>query len=227
MGLKGAERIAEYVESVNKDNVDYNESLAAKDYFSYYHEGFNRRTEDPINSRLNYGYAVVRSAIARKLVTAGFHPTFGMHHDNQLNAFNLADDLIEPYRAIVDLVVHNNIGTIAKDSSNREYGGDYRMRLLVILSPTEKWGTKTEYTKLRKFLHKDGYIRIAPEVFMRIVQNRKASEKHYKRIEEYAPKSGVVRLLRLTEKQYNNIYMVSGALDYQEKAVGANVHIML
>lgn len=111
MGLKSAERIAEYVESVNKDNVDYNESLAAKDYFSYYHEGFNRRTEDPINSRLNYGYAVVRSAIARKLVTAGFHPTFGMHHGNQLNAFNLADDLIEPYRAIVDLVVHNNIGT--------------------------------------------------------------------------------------------------------------------
>lgn len=43
------------------------------------------------------------------------------------------------------------------------------MRLIAILSPTEKWGTKTEYTKLRKFLHKDGYIRIAPEVFMRIV----------------------------------------------------------
>jgi CRISPR-associated protein Cas2 len=46
------------------------------------------------------------------------------------------------------------------------------MRLLVILSPTEKWGTKTEYTKLRKFLHKDGYLRIALEVYMRIVQNR-------------------------------------------------------
>lgn len=46
------------------------------------------------------------------------------------------------------------------------------MRLLVILSPTEKWETKTEYTKLRKFLHKDGYLRIAPEVYMRIVQNR-------------------------------------------------------
>ena len=93
------------------ENVDYNESLAAKDYFSYYHEGFNRRTEDPINSRLNYGYAVVRSAIARKLVATGFHPAFGIHHDNQLNAFNLADDLIEPFRAIVDLVAHENIGS--------------------------------------------------------------------------------------------------------------------
>lgn len=109
MGLDGAEKIAEYVLEVNDENVDYSESLAAKEYFSYYHEGFNRRTEDPINSRLNYGYAIVRSAIARKLVSTGFHPTFGLHHDSQLNAFNLADDLIEPYRPMVDLVAHNNI----------------------------------------------------------------------------------------------------------------------
>lgn len=101
------------------------------------------------------------------------------------------------------------------------------MRLLVILSPTDKWGTKMEYTRLRKFLHKDGYMRIAPEVYMRVVQNRKASEKHYRRIEEFAPKTGVVRLLRLTEKQYNKIHLVSGEMDYQEKTVGVNCHIML
>ena len=101
------------------------------------------------------------------------------------------------------------------------------MRLLVILSPTDKWGTKTEYTNLRKFLVKDGYLRIAPEVFMRVVPNRKAAEKHYRRIDEFAPKTGAVRLLRLTEKQYANIYMVSGETDYQEKTVGTNCHIML
>lgn len=111
MGLEGAEKIAAYVSHINEENVDYSESLAAKEYFSFYHEGFNRRTEDSINSRLNYGYAIVRSAIARKLVEAGFHPTFGIHHDSQLNAFNLADDLIEPYRAMVDLVAHDNIGS--------------------------------------------------------------------------------------------------------------------
>ena len=60
------------------------------------------------------GYGVVRSAIARKLVVTGFHPTFGIHHDSQLNAFNLADDLIEPYRPMVDLVVHENIGSNLK-----------------------------------------------------------------------------------------------------------------
>ena len=101
------------------------------------------------------------------------------------------------------------------------------MRLIVILSPTDKWGTKTAYTKLRKFLQKDGYIRIAPEVYMRVVQNRKASEKHYRRIEEWAPKTGVVRLLRLTEKQYGNIFMVTGEADYQEKTVGVNCHIVI
>ena len=74
------------------------------------------------------------------------------------------------------------------------------MRLLVILSPTDKWGTKAEYTKLRKFLQRDGYIRIAPEVYMRIVQNRKASEKQY---------------------------MVTGKADYQEKTVGVNCHIVI
>lgn len=62
---------------------------------------------------------------------------------------------------------------------------------------------------------------------MRVVKNRKASEKHYRRIEELAPATGVVRLLHLTEKQYNKIYMVSGEMDYQEKTVGVNCHIML
>ena len=111
LGAEGAERIAEYTMGIDSNNVDYHESLAAKEYFKYYHEGLNRRTDDPINSRLNYGYAIVRSAIVRKLVATGFHPTFGIHHDNQLNPFNLADDLIEPYRAIVDLIAHENIGT--------------------------------------------------------------------------------------------------------------------
>ena len=101
------------------------------------------------------------------------------------------------------------------------------MRILVILSPTEKWGTKTEYTALRKFLIRDGYLRIAPEVFMRITPTRRASEKHFRRLEEYAPKSGTVRVLRLTEKQYENVYLLTGSPDYQENTVGRNCHIML
>ena len=101
------------------------------------------------------------------------------------------------------------------------------MRLLVILSPTNKWGTKTEYTNLRIFLVKDGYLRIAPEVFMRVTTNRKGAEKHYRRMMEYAPKTGVVRVIRLTEKQYSNIYMLSGEPDPQEDRIGCNCQIML
>lgn len=101
------------------------------------------------------------------------------------------------------------------------------MRILIILNPTNKWGTKTEYTKLRKFLIKDGYIRIAPEVFMRITQNRKSTEKHYRRLEGYAPKTGTVRVLRLTEKQYSNIHIIVQEYDRQEEMVGKNCHVML
>lgn len=111
MGINGSEHIYKYAAELNEANVDISEALAAKEYFEYYHEGLNRRVDDPVNSRLNYGYAVVRSYIARTLVAAGFHPTFGIHHDSQLNAYNLADDLIEPFRAFVDLVAHDNIGS--------------------------------------------------------------------------------------------------------------------
>lgn len=118
MGMEGSDVVAKYIDKITSENVDISEASAAKEYFSHYHEGLNRRSDDPVNSRLNYGYAVVRSAIARSLVAAGFHPTFGIHHDSQLNAFNLADDLIEPYRAIVDIVAHENIGSNVQLTKN-------------------------------------------------------------------------------------------------------------
>lgn len=64
MGMDSAESVLSYVEKIGIDNIDVLEAQAAKEYFSVYHEGLNRRVEDPVNSRLNYGYAVVRSAIA-------------------------------------------------------------------------------------------------------------------------------------------------------------------
>lgn len=70
------------MEKITANNVDVIEALAAKEYFMCYHEGLNRRVDDPINSRLNYGYAVVRSAIARSLVAVGFHLTFGIRHNS-------------------------------------------------------------------------------------------------------------------------------------------------
>ena len=101
------------------------------------------------------------------------------------------------------------------------------MRIIVILSPTNKRGTKTEYTKLRKFLISDGFLRISKEVFMRITNNRKGAEKHYRRLMDYKPKTGIVRVFKLTEKQYAKVLYLTGEEDIQEKMVGNNTLVML
>jgi CRISPR-associated protein Cas1 len=57
------------------------------------------------NNYLNYGYALLRAATARAIVSSGLHAAVGLHHRNQYNAFCLADDLMEPYRPFVDILV--------------------------------------------------------------------------------------------------------------------------
>lgn len=57
------------------------------------------------NAWLNYGYAILRATMARAIVGAGLHPGLGIHHRNKYNAYCLADDLMEPYRPVVDLAV--------------------------------------------------------------------------------------------------------------------------
>ncbi len=66
-------------------------------------EGFRRdRDAGGLNALLNYGYAILRAAVARALVAAGLHPALGIHHSNRGNPFCLADDLMEPLRPLVD-----------------------------------------------------------------------------------------------------------------------------
>lgn len=101
------------------------------------------------------------------------------------------------------------------------------MRLIIILSPTNKYDTKTEYSKLRKFLLSDGYTRIAEEVFQRTVINRKDANKHYSRFLKYLPSTGCVRYIQLTEKQYKNIKVFNHEEDIQEEIVGNKMHVML
>ena len=62
-----------------------------------------------IYAALNYGYAILRGCIARNLVVHGLEPCLGLHHCNAQNNFNLADDLIEPYRPLVDLYVSSYV----------------------------------------------------------------------------------------------------------------------
>lgn len=92
--------MADDVRSGDTDNL---EGQAAQRYFrALWGDDFTRNQPRFVNAALNYGYAVVRAAIARSLVAYGFLPAFGIHHRSEQNAFNLADDLIEPYRPLVD-----------------------------------------------------------------------------------------------------------------------------
>ena len=103
-----AKQLKLFSESVKTNDEENLEAQAAKLYWSHLFENFIRvqkGAEDLKNASLNYCYAVVRSAVARSITNAGLMPAFGVHHRNYFNAFNLADDIIEPFRPFVDLHV--------------------------------------------------------------------------------------------------------------------------
>ena len=105
-----AERLDSYASRVRSGDTENMEAQASSYYFpQLFGKGFNRAQEVWVNAALDYGYAVIRGAITRALVAHGFQPNIGLFHRSEQNAFNLADDLIEPYRALVDLHVFHNL----------------------------------------------------------------------------------------------------------------------
>ena len=112
-GKNGAKQIRSFLAKIKVGENGGAEALAAKDYFHFHttsrmREQFRRDPEGPPpNDALNYGYAIVRAAMARSLVGSGLSCMFGIQHSNQYNAFVLADDVMEPYRPFVDDVVFN------------------------------------------------------------------------------------------------------------------------
>ncbi len=105
-GRDGAERIDSYARRVRSGDSGNCEALAASHYFpQLFGKGFHRSQDRWINAALDYGYAVLRGTIARGLVAHGLLPSLGLFHASEQNAFNLADDLIEAFRPIVDLHV--------------------------------------------------------------------------------------------------------------------------
>lgn len=103
--------LANRVKRGDPDNI---EAQAAHIYFSSFPtQGttpFHRsRIGEMPNAALNYGYTILRATIARALVGSGLNPSFGLHHRNQYNSFCLADDIMEPYRPFVDLIVLENL----------------------------------------------------------------------------------------------------------------------
>lgn len=104
------ERLDSYSRRVRSGDTENMEAQASAYYFpQLFGTGFHRAQKRWSNAALDYGYAVLRGAIARGLVAHGFLPSIGLFHRSEQNAFNLADDVIEPFRPLVDLYVINQL----------------------------------------------------------------------------------------------------------------------
>lgn len=97
-----------YYSNVKSGDSDNREGIAARIYWNaLFGKGFVRdRNLSGINSLLNYGYTILRSATARALISSGLTPSLGLFHHHRSNAFPLADDMMEPYRPFVDELVY-------------------------------------------------------------------------------------------------------------------------
>jgi CRISPR-associated protein Cas1 len=95
------------VKKVRSGDPENYEAQGARRYWGLlFGESFRRDQQaGGLNAMLNYGYTVLRAATARAVVAAGLHPTLGVHHSNEGNAMRLVDDLMEPFRPLIDLKV--------------------------------------------------------------------------------------------------------------------------
>lgn len=104
---KEYEPMTEYLNAVKTGDSTNMEGIAAQYYWKKMYENFSREREgEAPNNFLNYGYSIIRSIVARALVSSGLHPTIGLFHRNKYNPYCLADDIMEPYRPYVDELVY-------------------------------------------------------------------------------------------------------------------------
>jgi CRISPR-associated protein Cas1 len=117
------------------------EAIAAQAYWKLlFGKAFKRDADlDGVNSLLNYGYAIIRAAVARSVCGAGLHPTIGLFHTNQYNALCLADDLMEPFRPWVDYVVYQMASTNSEVTINQQS----KQALLGLMSEAVLYKKKT------------------------------------------------------------------------------------
>ena len=124
-----SEPLTEYKLNVKSGDTSNREGIAAQFYWKHLFENFSRERygEEP-NNLLNFGYAVLRSIVARALVSSGLLPVLGIFHKNKYNPYCLADDIMEPYRPFVDKLVYNYIA----NNNNYELNKGAKATILTI-----------------------------------------------------------------------------------------------
>jgi len=130
--------LKEYIDGVSAGDITNREGLAAKVYFrALFGSAFIRMQDDAINSALNYGYAILRSAVSKSLASYGFNCVLGVHHINKNNPFNLADDLMEPLRPVIDYWADRN-----HESLLNELTKENRREIINIMKDKIEWDQK-------------------------------------------------------------------------------------
>ena len=140
VGRNGNE-LKQYYSNVKSGDTDNREGAAAREYWNrLFDSQFIRRREgEPPNNLLNYGYTILRAAVARALIGSGLYPAFGVFHKNRYNAFPLADDVMEPYRPFVDEIVYH----LYFDGATNELDNNSKSALLRLLFADVKIGKVT------------------------------------------------------------------------------------
>ena len=125
---KAFEFLIQKVRSGDPDNI---EAQAARIYWpALMGKGFTRdKNGAGVNGLLNYGYAILRSTVARGVMAAGLHPSLGVHHRNRLNPMCLVDDVMEPFRPLID----NEVMRIIKTGNNMEVNPQTKQALVLAM----------------------------------------------------------------------------------------------
>ena len=106
LGKEEAELLSSYLQQIAWNDETNREGHAAKVYFNaLFGFDFTRTEDNLINAALNYGYSIILSSFTREIVANGYITQLGLFHDNMFNQFNLASDLMEPFRPLVDKCV--------------------------------------------------------------------------------------------------------------------------
>lgn len=124
---RGGSLLCGYLEEVQPGDATNREGHAAKVYFNaLFGKAFSREQENAWNAALDYGYSIVLSAVAREITACGYSTQLGVFHDNMFNKLNLACDLVEPFRPLVDHAV--------RQMAPEKLEHDEKMQLVQILN---------------------------------------------------------------------------------------------
>ena len=134
--IQEANLLASYIEDIELNDSTNREGHAAKVYFNaIWGLNFTRRDSDFVNGALNYGYAILLACFNRVLTSKGYLTQLGIWHKNEFNEFNLACDLMEPFRILIDRIVFQ----INKDDQN------FKSKILEIFELKVKIAGKEQY----------------------------------------------------------------------------------